>query len=170
MGRIVLLRHAKAVRPEAGLEDFDRELTPRGRAEAQSVARLLHDLGVAPDRALVSPARRTQETWSIVGPALGDPPAEKDQSFYLADEDAWLARLENADAKETVIVVGHNPGLKHLAQALMGRGPHDARAREQLAQGLPTSCALILACAEHPAPGAARLVGFVTPPRADAAS
>ena len=57
MRRLILFRHAKAEPRAAGEDDFDRPLSPRGRADAVLVGRALADAGFAPDLALVSPAR-----------------------------------------------------------------------------------------------------------------
>lgn len=165
MRRLVLMRHAKAVRPDVGLDDFDRRLEPRGREEAARTAWLLADLGVAPDVALVSPARRALDTWRLIAPVLPAPQVDIDDELYLADTPVLLARLAAHDTAETVILVAHNPGLKDVAYTLMGEGPHDVRARASLADGLPTSCAIVLGLDGGPTPGAARLAAFVAPPR-----
>jgi phosphohistidine phosphatase len=165
MRRLVLLRHAKAVRPGAGLDDFDRALEPRGREAAPRAARLLADLGLAPDVALISAAERTRETWDLVAQDLPAREVVIDERLYLASEDVWLDQLIAHQDADTVLAIGHNPGLKDLAFALMGEGPHDARARERLEEGLPTSCAAVLGLDGAPRRGGARLVAFVAPER-----
>jgi phosphohistidine phosphatase len=167
MRRLVLLRHAKAVRPEPGLADFDRGLEPRGRVEAARVAQLIADLELAPDLALVSPAKRTRDTWRVMEKTLPARAVEHDDELYDADTGTLLSRLvAHADA-DTLLVVAHNPGLKDVARLLMGEGPHNIAAVDKLARGLPTSCALVLTLEGAPAPGAARLAAFLAPERDD---
>ncbi len=165
MRRLVLLRHAKAVRPEPGLEDYDRGLEPRGRTEAARVARLLADLQLAPDLVLLSPARRTRETWQMMADILPARVVELDSDLYDAGVETLLDRIAAHAAVDTLLLLGHNPGLKDVAHVLMSDGPHDARAQASLERGLPTSCAVVLGVDEEPEPGAARLAAFVAPER-----
>ena len=58
--QLILLRHAKAANAEAGMDDFARPLAERGLKDVAVVGRLLASHGLAPDLALVSPARRTR--------------------------------------------------------------------------------------------------------------
>jgi phosphohistidine phosphatase len=165
MRRLVLLRHAKAVRPGPAMADFDRGLEPRGRVEAARAARLLADLGLAPDMALISPSQRTRQTWSIVSETLPARAVEFVDTIYDADVRTLLDHAAAHAVAETVLMVGHNPGLKDLARTLMGDGPHDAHAAEALARGLPTSCAAVLGLDGAPTPRAARLIALVVPER-----
>ena len=68
--QLLLLRHAKAVIGEAGMEDFDRPLAERGRKAAGVMGRYLAEHDLVPDLALCSPARRTRETWEIAAREL----------------------------------------------------------------------------------------------------
>lgn len=166
MKRLVLLRHAKAV-PHGSAKDFDRGLEPRGRVEAGRAARLLADLGLAPDVAVISPARRTQETWAQVSPILHAGAVELDETVYEADARTLLACAQRRAEADTVLIVGHNPGLKDVARLLMGEGPHNVYAVANLARGLPTSCALVLAFDGAVEARTARLAAFVAPERED---
>jgi len=74
MKRLILMRHGKAERSNVG-GDFERALTERGLADAALMGRLLADEGLTPDRALVSAARRTQQTWNAVPQAFPPPKA-----------------------------------------------------------------------------------------------
>lgn len=166
MRRLILLRHAKAI-PHGAAPDFDRGLEPRGRVEAARVGRLLADLGLAPDVAVVSPSRRTMETWAQVEPLLSAKAVEQDETVYDASAKALLDCAARRSEAETVLIVGHNPGLKDVARLLMGEGPHNVYAVAHLARGLPTSCALVLALDGQLAAGSARLAAFVAPERED---
>ena len=70
MLRLMLLRHAKTERLRRHQHDRERILTKRGRADAGNVARYMVSYCLVPDRVVVSPARRTQETWALLAKAL----------------------------------------------------------------------------------------------------
>ena len=72
MRRLLLLRHAKAERSQPGGRDHDRVLTQRGRADAKTLGAYLARHRLVPDRALVSTAARTRETWERVAPGLAE--------------------------------------------------------------------------------------------------
>ena len=91
MRTLILLRHAKAVAysPEG---DFNRELAPRGRAQADRLGRWLADKPFAPALVYASPARRTRETADLAIAALPVKPERIDQaSLYNADADEIIA-------------------------------------------------------------------------------
>ena len=67
MRQLILLRHAKAAVDSDTGEDFDRPLAARGREDAPVVAQALVDAGADPQVVLVSDAKRTRETWALVG-------------------------------------------------------------------------------------------------------
>lgn len=169
MRRLILMRHAKAVPQAPDGDDFDRPLEARGRREAAGAARLLADLGLAPDIALVSTAKRTAETWEIVAKTLPAGAVAATDALYAAAPEAVLAAVRRAGespAAETILVVGHNPGLKILAAALTaGPGPHAGEARARLALGLPTSWAAIICFDNSFSDTAGRLDALLGPER-----
>ncbi|WP_204322083.1 histidine phosphatase family protein, partial [Streptococcus pneumoniae] len=63
MHRLILLRHAKSDWPE-GVADHERPLNGRGRRAAPLMGEAMVERGYVPERALVSSAKRTQETWA----------------------------------------------------------------------------------------------------------
>mgnify|MGYP000910525209 CR=1 FL=1 len=129
MERLILLRHAKAVPESDAPEDRARVLSPRGRADAIDAGAALAEQGMRPDKAIVSTAARTNETWEIVGPMLGNPPVEFRDALYMADADTIWAEAVRGKA-DKVLIVGHNPGLYDLAAQLI----EQARDRSKLAR------------------------------------
>lgn len=117
--RLVLMRHAKA-EPYAGT-DTDRPLTGTGRRQAAEAARFLAEAGIVPDHALVSSARRTQETWSVLRDSMGcTAEAELSDTLYGAEPETILDVLrELDDSHRTVLFVGHNPAVWQLAGMLV---------------------------------------------------
>ncbi|HEY6832576.1 MAG TPA: histidine phosphatase family protein [Pseudolabrys sp.] len=174
MRRLLLLRHAKAERPEPGIEDRARTLVERGRREAAHIGAYMAAHALVPDRVLVSPAKRTQETWKHAGSAFRPAPAAAMvEKLYDATPNALLAAIKDAPAgAHTLLVVAHNPGLHEVALTLIASG--DIETREQLHEKLPTSGLVIIDFAFdawnklHPQSG--RLERYVTPKSLEAAS
>ena len=62
---LILFRHAKSSWPD-NVEDHERSLADRGRKAAPVMAKWLAGKGLKPTVALVSTAKRTQETWALI--------------------------------------------------------------------------------------------------------
>jgi len=167
MRRLILFRHAKAERSQPGEPDRTRALIERGRKDAARIGSYMATHALMPDRVLVSPATRTQQTWKCASDAFRPAPgATTVDRLYDATEHAIFASIKDAPAAaHTLLVIGHNPGLHELARLLIASG--DIEAREQLTEKLPTSGLVIIDFAVdswarlHPHSG--RLERFVTP-------
>ena len=120
MRQLVLLRHAKAAVDSETGEDFDRPLAARGREDASIVAQALIDAGADPQIVLVSDAKRTRETWALVGPAFPKAEVRFLKSLYLSSSETVVTEAEKAGV-ERVMIVAHNPGLHELASRLAHR-------------------------------------------------
>jgi phosphohistidine phosphatase len=123
MKQVILVRHAHAHGLEPGLEDFERRLDRRGRHEAETMARRAHELGIAPDHLISSPADRAIATAREFAKTLGFPlpRIRHDDRVYLAEPEQLVAILRAAPAgARRVMLVGHNPGLSQLAEWLTG--------------------------------------------------
>lgn len=145
MDRLILLRHGEA---EAGSEtggDFGRRLTARGREASAAVASALADVGLIPDLALVSAAVRTRETWAAMSGLLPGCEVRFEEGLYLAEAPEMQRQVRSAGAAGVILLVGHNPGLQELAEALMveASGPSDTLSR--IRSGFPTSAAVAFA-------------------------
>lgn len=140
MKTIQLLRHGKSGWGDAGLEDHERPLAPRGIAAAQSIGRLLNERGWLPDALLCSSARRTQETLAelIIGFGPGLPQARIESELYLASAAGLVERLQSLpDEIGVAMIIGHNDGMHICAQSLAGAG--ESRDLSRLASGFPTA-------------------------------
>jgi phosphohistidine phosphatase len=165
MRRVYLLRHAKSSWKDRSLADRDRPLAGRGKRAVKAVAGHLEAEGIRPDLVLCSPARRTRETLERVEAAFGDRVETRlDEALYGASEAELLACLRAlAQEIDSVMLIGHNPGLEELALALASRGAQLARLREKY----PTAA---LATIDLPAEdwraierGSGELVAYVRP-------
>jgi phosphohistidine phosphatase len=77
--------------------------------------------GVEPQLVLCSTARRARETLARIEPALGRGAVKVERQLYLAGADALTDRLRRVpDRVDSVLVIGHNPGMHELALALAG--------------------------------------------------
>jgi len=165
--RLLLIRHAKAEKGEEGRSDRDRPLNARGCQDAPSIGAYLAHHELEPDRALISDSRRTRQTWERLASELpAAPPVSYEPALYHATPEGILDVIRTkARAGDTLLVVGHNPGLHDAARLLIASG--DVAARERLNEGLPTSGLLVIDFpgtdwkSLHPRSG--RLERFITP-------
>jgi phosphohistidine phosphatase len=138
MRRLLLLRHAKTERAEAGERDRDRKLVARGRTDAPIIGAYMVGHRLLPDLVLVSPATRAEETWALVAAAFAKmPQVVKDQRIYNASTETLVELIRETRGAPTLLVVGHNPSLHDLAMQLIASG--DVEARERINEKLPTS-------------------------------
>lgn len=120
MKTLTLLRHAKSGWNDPVARDFDRPLNGRGRKAARTVGREMRSQGLAFDRIVASPAVRVVETLEDVGEGYGRPIRPVyDPRVYLATVATLLDIIhETDDRTESLLIVGHNPGLELLAMTL----------------------------------------------------
>ncbi|WKX69640.1 histidine phosphatase family protein [Streptomyces sp. XD-27] len=163
--RIVLLRHAKA--DWAQESDHERPLADRGRQDAPMAGRWLAGAGITPDLTLCSTALRTRETWKLAVHELPQRPRTVyEERMYEASLGELIAVLnEVSDEVHDLMLVGHNPGMHGLADALAGEADGDLLPRMNRS-GFPTSAVAVLTftgswkSVEH---GVGRLVAFWAP-------
>jgi len=119
---LLVLRHAKSSWNDPALADHERPLNKRGRRDAPRMGELVRECGLIPDVVISSDAVRARLTAEAVaeaaryaGEILLDP------RLYMACPADILSLLpvmpQNA---ETVMIVGHNPGLEKLVEQLTG--------------------------------------------------
>ena len=112
---LILWRHAEALDAEDGSQDLDRALTARGERQAARMAHWLNQHLPATTRVLVSPARRSQQTAKAL--------ERKFKTVAVLAPGGTLPALLTAvrwpDAKEPVLVVGHQPTLGLVAAYLL---------------------------------------------------
>ncbi|MFE7953055.1 SixA phosphatase family protein, partial [Streptomyces sp. NPDC057426] len=136
--RKVIIRHAKADWPQ--VSDHERPLAERGRTDAPVAGRKLADTGIAFDLALCSTATRTRETWKLAVQELPHRPRTVyEERLYEASLGELIALLnEVSDEVRNVLVIGHNPGMHALSDALAGAAEGDAAVRMNRG-GFPTA-------------------------------
>jgi phosphohistidine phosphatase len=131
MKTLLVLRHAKSSWNEGGLADHDRPLNDRGERDAPRVGVRVRKHGLTPDTIISSDAVRARLTAEAVAEAAGYAGEIRlEPLLYHAAPDDILVVLRAAPEPnaDTVMIVGHNPGLEGLVARLTGE-----------AQDLPTA-------------------------------
>ncbi len=136
MGRLYLLRHARARWAEPGSRDYDRELELSGRADADHLGASMRLAGHVPDRVLCSGAKRARQTWEACERHLQVRDVQYIDGLYSSDATGYLEIIREAGGSGSVLVVGHNPMMEDLAMALSHEGQSQALA--SVARGFPT--------------------------------
>ncbi len=158
MRELILLRHAHAEPASPGQADLDRPLSPEGLAEAEAAGRWLAAQKLVPDCVLCSPARRTRETMEAVLAAVGYVDQRLDPSIYDATSGTLAELADQHRDTDRLLLVGHNPGLEHLAALMHSGQSGDYR-------GMPPGAVVVLSLPAEAAiePGIATLSAFWWP-------
>ncbi len=137
MKSVYILRHADTERGDGRGGDHKRQLTEEGTEESANIGRWITETGLSIDTVLCSTAARARETLE----QLGCPDLEAKASFsdelYLATTGELLHILSQLDdSRSSVLVIGHNPGLRELCRILAVDG--DPKALETVSTRLQT--------------------------------
>jgi phosphohistidine phosphatase len=167
MRRLYLFRHAKTENAEPGKPDRGRVLVERGRKDAGRIGAYMATHALIPDKVLLSPAARVQETWKYMASEMRPAPgaATSDKIYDATSHDMFAMITATAASAQSLMIVGHNPTLQEVALMLIASG--DVEARERLREKLPTSGLVIIDfpfddwSKIHPQSG--RMERFVTP-------
>jgi phosphohistidine phosphatase len=112
---LILWRHAEALEAREVTEDLDRSLTAKGERQASRMAAWINRNLPAGARVLASPARRAQQTAASLD--------RKIKTVAELAPDGTVEGLLHAvrwpDAREPVLVVGHQPTLGLVAAYLL---------------------------------------------------
>lgn len=122
MKKLYIIRHAKSSWSDEELDDFERPLNKRGRANAPFMGELLKKQNVVPDLIISSPALRAKSTAEIIAKKVNyTKEIVYNNDIYESD----VATLHNIftkidDENSTVFLFGHNPELNMLAEMYAG--------------------------------------------------
>jgi phosphohistidine phosphatase len=161
--RLLLMRHAKSSWDDASASDHDRPLAKRGRSAAERMGAHLKRAGLLPDLVLCSSALRTRQTLERL--QLPETDTRFEGPLYGASDRGILAVIhETGGDAETILVLGHNPGMQDLAVDLTGADPGEEASR--LRERFPTGALAVFETDEawrDLAARHARLASFVVP-------
>lgn len=163
MRRLILFRHGKAEAAGPSGGDRERPLAERGWANSAVTAQWLSDTGFLPDLVLVSPAARTRETWDAARSSFPAARIEPRERLYLAAPQTIRDVVDEAsDEADTIMVIGHNPGLQELGVQLVADGGAPRPQAERMQDGFPTAAAWVFRIHRG---GEASLEAIYEPPR-----
>jgi phosphohistidine phosphatase len=119
---LYLLRHAKSSWDNASQKDFERPLANSGRKASALIGEFIEEKGIDFDLVLVSTAVRTRETIELIKERAnlrGE--VRYDERIYEATVSQLLEIISQIDnERESVLLVGHNPGIEDLLALLTG--------------------------------------------------
>lgn len=129
--------------------------------------RKLVDSGIVIDLALCSTAVRTRETWKLAVHEMPHRPRTVyEERLYEASLGELIALLnETPDDVQNLLLIGHNPGMHAVANALAGSAEGETMAR-MTRGGFPTAAFAVIEFSgswkgvEH---GVGKLVEYWTP-------
>ncbi len=147
MKTLTLLRHAKSDWSDTVTRDVDRPLNGRGERAAQTMGAWTAQQALVFDRVLASPAARVVDTlthFRAACPACPEP--IWDRRLYLAAAPTLIDIIQETPSEiESLILVGHNPGLEELILDLV---PDDGLSalRDSVEEKFPTAALAVLEC------------------------
>ena len=120
MKTLLILRHAKSDWGNSQLSDHDRPLNSRGKYDAPRMGAWLKLKEIVPELIISSTAERALTTAELVALACDfEGELRTERKFYLAGPPAYVEILNGLpDSYESVMVVGHNPGMEELVSLL----------------------------------------------------
>jgi phosphohistidine phosphatase len=123
MRTLLVLRHAKSSWDDARLADFDRPLNKRGLRAAPFMGGLMAAQGLVPGLILSSPAKRASDTAELVREAGGfkAPIRYEDQIYEASPHTLRKVAAAISDSPDTLLMVGHNPGMEGFVRMLCGK-------------------------------------------------
>ena len=119
---LTLVRHAKSSWNHPDLTDRQRPLNARGERDAPDMGQRIVAHGIRPSLIITSPATRAWTTARIIASEIGYPTEflQREDSLYLASLDDLLGAVVAQDTGfNSLMVIGHNPGLTEFANFLI---------------------------------------------------
>lgn len=122
MKTLLLMRHGKSSWKDEDLSDHERPLKKRGQKDSKRIAKELEKNSLIPDIILSSTAVRARETVGILVEKLD---YQKQVLFsdelYMGEPQDFINILSKlSNDYNTVLMVGHNPGMEAYLQIIDG--------------------------------------------------
>jgi phosphohistidine phosphatase len=117
--QVWLLRHGEAV-PHDSKPDDERELTPRGRRQAEVAGAALAKLGIEFAACYTSPKLRALETAQLACRALNIEPASEISIAGRFSRDDVVELLHAHGGEDRILVVGHEPTFSQVVHDFTG--------------------------------------------------
>ena len=119
---LLLMRHGEAGWGSFGQPDVKRSLTEYGMKQVHTTANCMLAEGLCPELIMSSTARRAEMSANILANIAGyDLDAiQWHDKLYLAEAETVFAMIRQIrPSVQSLLVVGHNPGLSELANGLL---------------------------------------------------
>lgn len=122
MKTLLLMRHGKSSWKDDKLSDHKRPLKKRGRKDSKRMAKVMSSNDLIPDLILSSSAERAKETVEIIVENLEykNKIVYSDELYMGEPQDFIKVLTALKDDYNTVLIVGHNPGLEAYLQIIDG--------------------------------------------------
>lgn len=116
------MRHGKSSWKDDKLSDHKRPLKKRGRKDSKRMAKVMSSNDLIPDLILSSSAERAKETVEIIVENLEykNKIVYSDELYMGEPQDFIKVLTALKDDYNTVLIVGHNPGLEAYLQIIDG--------------------------------------------------
>ena len=123
MKRLFILRHAKSSWDDTSLSDFERPLNDVGLEAAPFMGRYMAGQGYFPKATVSSPARRAKETAELIktNAGIGGEIRFDDRIYEASPNTLRQVVSEPSDDLDSVLIVGHNPGIEGFIRHLTGQ-------------------------------------------------
>lgn len=155
---LILMRHAKSSWNSSASDDHSRPLNNRGRRSADALGDWMRAQDWLPDQVLSSSSARNRETFARLGFIITG--SFTDDLFH-ASPDQMRRALAQAKG-QTILLLGHNPGIGEFAEQLVQAEPDHPRF-----QDYPTGATLVVQFdIEHwdqLEPGTGKVLDFTVP-------
>lgn len=126
MKKLIFVRHGKAEDSAAGISDYERSLTLKGKVTSRLMAKKVRETVRSKVTIFTSPAFRALETALIFALEFGIEPEKiiMNNAIYHKMNLRHLSELLAlaGDNCDTVILFGHNPSFTELANSLGSEG------------------------------------------------
>lgn len=122
MKTLIIVRHGSFDHTDPQIADVDRPLNRKGRSQVSKIAARFSSLQIKPDLLVSSPAKRAMETAEIFAGKAGvsSDAIQVEEDVFEAERSEILRVVHRLDdAAQTVILVGHHPGVTELLQHLV---------------------------------------------------
>ncbi len=137
MKQLILVRHGKTYGPEEMFEDVDRPLKVRGTRDAITIAKIMKDKHIIPEKIITSHAARACHSAIIFAECLHVPieSITLTPRLYAVSEKDIVEQIYETDEKiNSLLMVGHNPTFTFAANEYLKEPIFD----------LPTSGVVVL--------------------------
>ena len=126
MKTLYLLRHAKSSKDDPSLKDFDRPLNEKGKAQIQTLAKMILKEKIQAEVMISSPAKRAKDTAESIAKLTGyQKEIIYNGKFYEANTEEYAQMIKKTpDEYSSLMLIAHNPTLENFLSELISKETH----------------------------------------------